>query len=217
MRYSIVLFFLITSLSTILAGENDTIAFQIALGAINAHGSIHNLDIFQEIQLQKDCSIKFYLSPLKKCYMYIINHDAEGNVTLYFSPENISHVKQTGTGDFFIPPDEDYWLKVKDDADFDKFYLLVSTVPLKDLQRKMKSYSKALLKNDENEIIERKHELLEKIRILINKTAPTVTIKQPIDITGTLKGNQEDLKSFAITLESKGDIYAHTIWIIHKK
>ncbi|MBN2444687.1 MAG: hypothetical protein JXJ04_25250 [Spirochaetales bacterium] len=182
--------------------ESTVAAFRVAIARKNDE-KIYLIDWDSEsdpdFKIQKNNQIQLYIEPITEAHTYIFAHDSE-NV---FS---ILH--------------ENQWYEFYGDAEYNRFYILVSPHPIIKLERLAKEYDEAVLKKNTSIINTTKHAIIEEIRSLQNKYVQAQTeIIPPPPVTGSVKGEsieESAIGDYAILIQTDS-LYSITIRFFHEK
>jgi hypothetical protein len=201
-------------------GQDRGILFLWAFGAIVQKEHTPKLiPVAQDMALKSGDRIKFFVKPEKKCFVYLIYHNSQGEVTVLFPYrfENLNF-DALPAQEYYIPKG-DKWFELDEHTGHETFYLLASPSPLRRLQDLINQYETADGPTKE-ELVKT---ILVEIRKLRweNRNFKTYA-ERPVTTMGNLRGGKTvatggapDVADLAVEISGE-TFYGRTFTIAHE-
>ena len=200
--------------------KDKNLCFRWAFGAILRSG--HELEfsaITRDTTLKTGDKLKMLVELQKKCFVYVIYHSAQGEVSTLFPYDMQQFTRDYATSKKYYIPQGDRWFELDDNVGRETFYLLASAQRLIELEALFRKYTTA-------EPV-RKQDLAKQILTQIRKIKRhhrklTTFAERPAPIGGSVRGSTEDEKAFrpdiaTIAVEiSANDFFSRTFTIDHR-
>jgi hypothetical protein len=125
-------------------GQDKDILFLWAFGAIvQKEHTPELIPVVQDMALKSGDRIKFFVKPENKCFVYLLYHNSQGEVTVLFPYrfENLNFDVLPAQEDYI--PKGDKWFELDEHTGQETFYLLASPSPLRLLQDLINQYETA--------------------------------------------------------------------------
>jgi hypothetical protein len=200
--------------------QEENIQFSWAFGAIKkGEGEAKLIPIARDTALKSGDQIKFFVKLEKKCFVYLIYHSSQGEVSVLF-PYRFEQLSRgyPKQAEYYIPQGVE-WFELDDHVGQETFYLLASAERLHDLEALINMYETA----DPAKQPELAKKALKKIRMLIRENRKFKSFaEKPVSIMGHLRGSEKveaegtpDVTNLAVEL-SGSNFYSRTFTIDHK-
>jgi len=200
--------------------EEEDIRFLWAFGAIKkGEGEQKLVPIARDTTLKSGDQIKFFVKLEKKCFVYLIYHSSQGEVSVLFPYrfEQWSSAYPKGA-QYYIPQGFE-WFELDEHVGQETFYLLASAKRLHDLEALINKYETA----DPAKKPEVAKKALKEIRMLIRENRKFKSFaEKPVTIIGHLRGSEKveaegtpDVTSLAMEISGK-NFYSRTFTIDHQ-
>ena len=196
------------------------IKFSWAFGALKKteNGSVFK-SIVHDTALKTKDKIKFYIRLDRQCFVYLIYRSSQNEIkTLFPHRFHVEGHEYNISQNYYIPIGNQ-WFELDDHVGQEKFYLLVSTDRLKELE--------AIINQYESTDPARQPVVADKIQLEIRKLRKQhLTLKsyaeRPVNIIGAFRGTGQakkdgsyDVANFAIEI-SADTLYSRTFTIDHQ-
>ncbi|MBN2536189.1 MAG: DUF4384 domain-containing protein [Spirochaetales bacterium] len=194
--------------------ENDNLIFRWAFLLRDDRGVLTVLNQkYPSIPLKAGDTFKIFLQPVKNAYIYLFLYDAEEELYILF-PEKFK--KEIKEGEHYYLPDDTNWYYIKEGVGTEKFYLIVSTSRLLEIEKLYKVYTELLAKSVSREKkYNAKHRVIEKIEILLKeKTAFSGIVELPYPVAGEWRALLDEDEFNAIEVKTE-EFYAKKIRLTH--
>ncbi len=199
--------------------ENN-VTFQWAFGAIrNSKLGPQFEAITRDTVMKSGDQIKFFLRIENKCFVYLIYHSSQGDISLLFPYRfKLWDTDCRISRNYYVPKD-DQWYKLDEYTGTEKLYLLASADRLAEFEDLISEYESADKSNKiaiGKEIVVEIHKLRKKYRKFKSHVEKPVTIIGKI--RGTVKTKAADLKDiadYAIEISAKS-FFIRSFTIEHK-
>ena len=199
--------------------ENN-VTFQWAFGAIrNTELGPQFEAITRDTVMKSGDQIKFFLRVENKCFVYLIYHSSQGDISLLFP----YRFKLLGTGyqisrNYYIPKD-DQWYELDEYTGTEKLYLLATANRLAELEDLISKYESA----DKSNKIAIGKEIILEIRKLRKKYRKFKShVEKPVTIIGKMRGTEKtkaaglkDIADYALEI-SANNFFIRSFTIEHK-
>ena len=208
----------ITPTATLLAGDRaSAVAFSWALIYQDNQGELRPIDYgLNVVPLESGDRFKFYLKPLKPCYLYLYLYDSDKNLYLLF-PENLEPREHNAelVRNFELPG-VNSWFYLDEQGGIELFYLIASPRRLHELERKTARYMEGQPAQSQNaRSLSGKHEVLDAIRRLVKENSYlSDAAEKPIAVAGDFRGVRQEHELNGIRIEA-ADVYVKTIRLQH--
>ena len=200
--------------------QEENIQFLWAFGAIKkGEGESKLIPIARDTALKSGDQIKFFVKLEKKCFVYLIYHSSEGEVSVLF-PYRFEQLSKgyPKQGEYYIPQGVE-WFELDEHVGQETFYLLASAERLHDLEALINMYETA----DPAKKPELARKALKEIRMLIRENRKFKSFaEKPVTIMGHLRGSEKvevagtpDVTNLAVEI-SGSNFYSRTFTIDHK-
>ena len=200
--------------------EGENIQFLWAFGAIKkGEGESKIIPIARDTALKSGDQIKFFVKLKKKCFVYLIYHSSQGEVSVLF-PYRFEQLSRgyTTQEEFYIPQGHE-WFELDEHSGQETFYLLASAERLRDLETFINMYETA----DSAKKPELARKALKEVRMLIRENRKFKSFaEKPVTIMGHLRGSEKvelagtpDVTNFAVEITGS-NFYSRTFTIDHK-
>lgn len=200
--------------------QEANVRFLWAFGAIKkGEGELKLIPIARDTALKSGDQIKFFVKLERGCFVYLIYHSSQGEVSVLFPYrfEQLSRGYQT-PAQYYVPQGNE-WFELDEHVGQEAFYLLASAKRLNELE--------ALINKYETADPAKKPELVEKILIEIRKLRKAHRkfksyAEKPVTIMGHLRGSEKveaegtpDVANLAFEISAK-NFYSRTFTIDHQ-
>ncbi|MGD8226968.1 MAG: DUF4384 domain-containing protein [Desulfobacteraceae bacterium] len=200
--------------------EEENIRFLWAFGAIQkGEGEAKLIPIARDTALESGDQIKFFVKPKEKCFVYLIYHSSQGELSVLF-PYRFEQLSRgyPKEEEYYIPKGTE-WFELDEHVGQETFYLLASSERLYDLEALINTYETA----DPAKKPEIANKALKEIRMLIRKNRKFKGFaEKPVTIIGHLRGSEKvevagtpDVTDLAVEI-SGSKFYSRTFTIDHK-
>lgn len=163
--------------------------------------------------------IKFFIKLQNNCYVYLIYHSSQGELSVLFPLRfKLKRDKQSVAVNYYIPKD-DQWFELDENVGQERFYLLASIERLKEIESLVNDYESA--DTAKRPLLVKK--ILSEIRKLRKQHLKFKTYaERPVSIVGRLRGTDKnepagalDAAQYAIEI-SADTFYSRTFTIDHQ-
>ena len=200
--------------------EEENIRFLWAFGAINkGEGEAKLIPIARDTALKSGDQIKFFVKLEKECFIYLIYHSSQGEVSVLF-PYRFEQLSRgyPKQAEYYIPQGVE-WFELDDHVGQETFYLLASAERLHDLEALINKYETA----DPAKKPDLAKKALKEIRMLIRENRKFKSFaEKPVSIMGHLRGSEKveaegtpDVTNLAVEISGR-NFYSRTFTIDHK-
>ena len=200
--------------------QEENIRFLWAFGAIKkGEGELKLIPIARDTALKSGDQIKFFVKLEKKCFVYLIYHSSQGELSVLF-PYRFEQLSRgyPKLAEYYIPQGVE-WFELDEHMGQETFYLLASAERLHDLEALINMYETA----DPAKKPELAGKALKEIRMLIRENRKFKSFaEKPVTIMGHLRGSEKvevagtpDVTSLAVEI-SGSNFYSRTFTIDHK-
>jgi hypothetical protein len=200
--------------------QEENIQFLWAFGAIKKEeGESKLIPIARDTALRSGDQIKFFVKLEKKCFVYLIYHSSQGEVSVLFPYrfEQLSRDYDT-EAQYYIPQGKE-WFELDEHRGQETFYLLASAKRLHELESLINKYETA----DPAKKPELTKEILVEIRKLRKAHRKFKSFaEKPVTIMGHLRGSEKveaagapDVIKLAMEISGK-NFYSRTFTIDHQ-
>ncbi|MBT8352738.1 MAG: DUF4384 domain-containing protein, partial [Deltaproteobacteria bacterium] len=179
----------------LVSAQEESLVFNWAFGAMI--GDIENrqlISIPTSTVLKTGDQFKALIIPQKDCFVYLISHGPQDEITLLFPYEINQFDKDFHTETEYYIPQGNGWYEFDTNTGKETFYLLAATYRLVGLEKLLKKYSEA--KHSQKKLLV--SSILSEIkRVKKNHKTLTASAERPITIGGTVRGiNKRDVKNY---------------------
>jgi hypothetical protein len=102
------------------------------------------VSIEKDVSLKSGDRFKFFFEVMQRGYLYLITHSSQGDIGLLFPKSPSSYAASPPpVGSFYIPAGAN-WFQLDDQKGEERFYLLVSTQRLLELEALLTNYERAV-------------------------------------------------------------------------
>ena len=200
--------------------EEENIRFLWAFGAINkGEGEAKLIPIARDTALKSGDQIKFFVKLEKECFIYLIYHSSQGEVSVLF-PYRFEQLSRgyPKQAQYYIPQGFE-WFELDEHVGQETFYLLASAERLHDLEALINKYETA----DPAKKPDLAKKALKEIRMLIRENRKFKSFaEKPVSIMGHLRGSEKveaegtpDVTNLAVEISGR-NFYSRTFTIDHK-
>lgn len=200
--------------------QEENIQFSWAFGAIKkGEGEQKLIPIARDTALKSGDQIKFFVKLEKECFVYLIYHSSQGEVSVLF-PYRFEQWSSAypKRAQYYIPQGFE-WFELDEHVGQETFYLLASAKRLHDLEALINKYETA----DPAKKPELAKKALKEIRMLIRENRKFKSFaEKPVTIMGHLRGSEKveaegtpDVTSLAMEISGK-NFYSRTFTIDHQ-
>jgi Domain of unknown function (DUF4384) len=200
--------------------ETTNVVFHWAFGAIRKTGQESRFEqIAGDARLNSGDQIKFFLKPVTGCFLYLVYHSSQDELTVLFPYRfEEENGKQQALKAYYIPePNE--WFQLDEHVGQEKFHLLASDTRLTRLEDLINQYESG----DKTRKPELSQQILSEIDLLRRKNFKTkVNAERPLSIVGNIRGTKKsgnaspfDLAEHAVEI-SASHFYIRTYTIDHR-
>jgi len=189
------------------------------LAAKQASQNVHIEPITRDTILKSGDQIKFFIKLQNSCYVYLIYHSSQGELSVLFPHRfKLKNGEKTLAINHYIPKG-DQWFELDEHAGEERFYLLASTERLLELESLVNNYETADAAKKPSLV----KMILSEIRGLRKMHLKFKTFaERPVSIIGGLRGTDKnepagalDAAKYAIEI-SADTFYSRTFTIDHK-
>ena len=200
--------------------EPRDILFLWAFGAIvEKENESELVPVAQDMALKSGDRIKFFVKPEKKCFVYLIYHSSQGEVSALFPYrfENLN-VESLPAQEYYIPKGDE-WFELDEHTGEETFYLLASPTRLRALEDLINEYETT----DGGRKKELVKTILTEIRRLRweNRNFKTYA-ERPVTTMGNLRGGETvdpggapDMADLAVEISGE-TFFGRTFTIVHE-
>ena len=200
--------------------QEENIRFLWAFGALKkGEGESKLIPIARDTALKSGDQIKFFVKLEKKCFVYLIYHSSQGEVSVLF-PYRFEQLSRgyPKEAEYYIPQGVE-WFELDEHVGQETFYLLASAERLHDLEALINMHETA----DPAKKPEFAKKALKEIRMLIRENRKFKSFaEKPVTIMGHLRGSEKvelqgtpDVTTLAVEI-SGSKFYSRTFTIDHK-
>ena len=200
--------------------QEKNIQFLWAFGALKkGEGEPRLVPIARDTELKSGDQIKFFVKLEKECFVYLIYHSSQGELSVLFPYrfEQLSRSAPT-TVQYYIPQGYE-WFELDQHVGHETFYLLASAKRLHDLEALLNQYETA----DPAKKPELANRTLKEILMLIRESRKFKSFaEKPVNIIGNLRGTEKvgaegmpDVTDLAVQISGK-NFYSRTFTIDHQ-
>jgi hypothetical protein len=198
----------------------DNIRFLWAFGAMAKGGNGQKpILITRDTTLKSGDQIKFFVKLKDTCFVYVIYHSSQGELSTLFPFRFEPQSTRGRTLEKHYIPQGDMWFELDDNPGQERFYLLASTQRLEGLETLINRYEAT----DPTRKAEVATKILAEIKKLRRRHRKFRTYaERPVNILGHLRGADKvkkpghpDIAKFAVEISAK-DFYSRTFTIDHR-
>jgi len=200
--------------------EATNVVFHWAFGAIRKTGQESRFEqIAGDARLNSGDQIKFFLKPVTGCFVYLVYHSSQDELTVLF-PYRFEEKtgKQQALKPHYIPEGNE-WFQLDENVGQERFHLLASVTRLARLEDLVNQYESG----DKTKKPELSQQILSEIDLLRRKNFKTkVNAERPLSIVGNIRGTKKpedasplDLAEHAVEI-SASHFYVRTYTIDHR-
>jgi len=200
--------------------EDKNVCFRWAFGAIQR--GEHKAEFFaitRDTTLKTGDKLKMLVELEKKCFVYLIYHSAQGEVSMLFPYDTQQFTRDYAPGKRYYIPEGDRWFELDENVGRETFYLLVSAQRLIELERLFGKCTTA----DPDRKPELAKQILTEIRKIKRRYRKLTTFaERPVPIGGSVRAITEGEKAFrpdiaTIAVEiSANDFFSRAFTIDHQ-
>lgn len=202
------------------SGEEENLRFLWAFGALKkGEGEPKLIPIARDTALKSGDQIKFFVKPKEECFVYLIYHSSQGELSVLF-PYRFEQLSRgyPKKAEYYIPQGVE-WFELDEHVGQETFYLLASSERLYNLEALINMYETA----DPAKKPEFAKKALKEIRMLIRENRKFKGFaEKPVTIMGHLRGSEKvelgatpDVTNLAVEI-SGSKFYSRTFTIDHK-
>lgn len=205
-------------LALVLQDTKENVAFRWGFGAIVGKERKF-VPITRDTILVSGDEIKMVVELKKECYVYVLHHSPNGDVSLLFPEDVRQFAGDYAVGKNYYIPKGRGWFELDKSTGRESFYLLAASERLLDLEALISEYSTAA-KDAKPEAAKK---ILAEIRDVKRKFRTFTTLaERPVTIGGNIRGVDEaeaakrpDVSTIATEITAS-NFYSKTITIDHK-
>lgn len=205
--------------AAVLQDEKDKVQFKWGFGVIAGKGENQRfVAITRDTTLKTGDELKMFVEPVQECFVYVLHHGPEGEVTLLFPYEFSQFTSDYRAGKGYNIPKGRFWLALDKNVGKETIYLLASAKRLTAIEGSVTRYKEA---QDSNKA-DRAGDVLAEIRNVRRQYTTLATVaERPISIGGNVRGggkkerSRPDIASIAVEI-SAPDFYSKTFTIDHE-
>lgn len=201
-------------------GDEMTVSFRWAFGALVGEGEEEKLEaIKQDTALKSGDQVKMLVELEKKCFIYVIHQNAQGELKLLF-PYNLQQFATNyEIGQKYYVPQGDAWLRLNEQTGTEAFHLLASAQRMVEIENLWSQYesAEAAHKPEIGKLI------LTEIRNLKKQNRElTASVERPVSIGGNIRGITQPKESDPFDVATIADeisannFYARAFTIDHQ-
>ena len=200
--------------------EGIHVVFHWAFGSIRktAQGSGFE-QVPGDIKLNSGDQIKFFLKPMTGCFVYLIYHSSQGELTVLFPYRFEDKNGKVRALKVHYIPEGNEWFQLDEHVGQERFHLLASDTRLARLEELINQYESG----DKAKKPELSQQILSEIDLLRRKNfKPKANAERPLSIVGNIRGTKKpevdspvDLAEHALEI-SAGHFYIRTYTIDHR-
>lgn len=199
--------------------DEKNVCFRWAFGGIvrSEHG-LEFVSITRDTTLKTGDQLKLFVELEKKCFVYLIYHSAQGELSLLFPYDLRQFTKDYTMGKKYYIPQGDRWFELDENVGSETFYLLASAQRLIELEALLGKYISA----DPVKKSKLVKQILTEIRKIKRQHRKFTTIaERPVPIGGSVRGISKDEKPLpdiaTIAVEiSANNFFSRTFTIDHQ-
>jgi len=213
------IFFLLSPMISLAQVTSSAKIFKFSLAAVaqvNKDGRSQIIPVVDNMILQSENLIKFFLELEKEGYLYLFHEDSQSELVLLF-PKDSLPAKVPKLTPVYIP-EGNSWIELDSNTGKETFHLLVSAVRLERLE---KLYNHHAMQNEKDDIKQSRESIISEIKSLKRENLGRQAEK-PIRIAGKLRGNSpsssltlQELSELASEITTSGT-YVKSVTIDHK-
>lgn len=215
-----VLVWLLSPCLAMAQGSEKSVVFRWAFGALTGQGADRRLEsIDQDRALLTGEKLKMYLEPLRMCFIYVIHHNSQDEVSLLF-PYSLEQFERdyAVSGKYYMPRGET-WYELDQNPGTEAFHVLASAQRLEELERLIAE----MQRSEGTRRMELAKLVLAEIRNLKKRNRElAVPAERPVHIGGAVRGMEKsaaggypDVSVLAQEIAANG-FYARTFSIDHQ-
>jgi len=203
------------------AGPDNKVGFRFGFAArVGPENQRQFVVVAHDTVMHSKDSLKMVIELEKPCFVYVIYHSADGELSLKFPYSFAQFTKDYSVGkNYFIPKGQD-WMWLDQSTGKETFYVLASEKRLTDLEALFTRYLSAIGPN--------KAQLVRELKSEIRKTKKQYRTfatdgERPINIGGNVRGlttttgeNEPDVTDVEVDISAR-IFYSKTFTIDHEK
>jgi hypothetical protein len=199
---------LIAAITRPIAGAED-VKFRWAFGAITGvGGGRHFVRVTDDVTLRSGDEIQVYLSPVTKCYVYVLHEDPAHAITALFPPKAGEFPANYGVGRDYYVPGPKQWLTLDAVTGTERLYVIASRERLTKVE--------ALLQGPRASA----KAVIEELAVVLKQQRPRNWSERPVTMGGQVRGtpplpNHPDLAAEAVEVSAPG-VLARAFVIEHR-
>ncbi len=163
--------------------------------------------------------IKFFLKPVTGCFVYLIYHSSQGELTVLFPYRFDEKTSKERALKVHYIPEGNEWFQLDDHVGQERFHLLASDTPLARLEDLINQYESG----DKAKKPDLSQQILSEIDLLRRTNfKPKAKAERPLSIVGNIRGTKKpeaaspvDLAEYAVEI-SASHFYIRTYTIDHR-
>jgi hypothetical protein len=200
--------------------KDRNLCFRWAFGAIESSG--HELEfsaITRDTTLKTGDKLKMLVELKNKCFVYVIYHSAQGEMSMLFPYDTQQFTRDYQTAKKYYIPQGNRWFELDDNVGSETFYLFVSAQRLIKLEAFFSKYTAA----DPVKKQDLAKQILTEIRKIKRYHRKLTTFaERPVPIGGSVRGSTKDEKAplpdiATIAVEISADnFFSRTFTIDHR-
>jgi hypothetical protein len=168
--------------------------------------------VARDTTLRTGDELKMLVDLQAACFVYVVYHSAQGEVSLLFPGEVRQTVPASRTPVTYHIPEGEAWFRLDEHAGRETFYLLASARRLSDLE--------ALIAAHQSADASKRPELAERVVAHVREVRRQhqrleAAAERPASIAGNVRGMTPDLGQIAVEISAM-DFYGKTFTIDHR-
>jgi hypothetical protein len=200
--------------------DGTNVVFHWAFGAIRKTGQESPFEqIAGDARLNSGDQIKFYLKPVTGCFVYLVYHSSQDELTVLFPYRFEEKIGKEKALKVHYIPDGNEWFQLDENVGQERFHLLASDTRLTRLEDLVNQYESG----DKTKKPEFSQQILSEIDLLRRKNFKTkVNAERPLSIVGSIRGTKRpenalplDLAEHAVEI-SASHFFIRTYTIDHR-
>ena len=200
--------------------EGINVVFHWTFGSIRKTAQESQLErIPGDTKLNSGDQIKFFLKPMTNCFLYLIYHSSQGELTVLFPYRFEEKTRKEHTLKAHYIPEGNEWFLLDEHLGLEKFHLIASDKRLAQLEDLINQYESG----DKSKKPELSQKILSEIDLLRRKNfKPRANAERPLSIVGNIRGTKKpgmdsplDLAEHAVEI-SASHFYIRTYTIDHR-
>lgn len=200
--------------------EGFSVVFHWAFGSIrNSVQGSGSEQISGDAKLNSGDKIKFFLKPVTGCFVYLIYHSSQGELTVLFPYRFDEKTGRENPLKAHYIPEGNEWFQLDDHVGQERFHLLASDARLVRLEDLINQYESG----DKSKKPELSRQILSEIdQLRRTNFKPRAKAERPLSIVGNIRGTKKpepdsplDLAEYAVEI-SANHFYIRTYTIDHR-